>query len=490
MKNSRVILRALLALVFTSLALGRFLFLPAVWLAPVFLVRFVRTAPRRLALPGFVLIHTLALELAFVGTVPLPTFAHIGLFTALSLVLGLVFLADRWVASRSDSFLTTLTLPTGWVAYDFLQGRFSPNGTWGSIAYSLTEQLPIAQLASIGGWVALTFVVAWFGSMVNRVWDARLRGRSVRRELVVAASVFAAILAFGIVRPLVGQRTATVPIALLAAPDTFQGEHLEEVWMYTRGLELSDDQRQAALNQIASWQDRHFDMLERALEGGAEIAIWAEVNAAITSAEESDWLARTARAAREHGAYVGLGLAVFSGERGDRTQNRFVLFGPDGRQIWDYYKATRVPGDHQILGDGLLPRADTDLGRLTGAICFDLDFPRLIRQAGRMNADLMIAPSNDWTEARWIHARMAVMRAIEQGFNLARPTKDGISVVSDPYGSVLARLDTDSGPETVLLSGVPTSGVTTVYSRIGDVVGWLSVLGFLAIVVVAKWGHS
>ena len=42
MKRSLVLLWALLALVFTSLALGRFLFAPAVWLAPVFLVRFAK----------------------------------------------------------------------------------------------------------------------------------------------------------------------------------------------------------------------------------------------------------------------------------------------------------------------------------------------------------------------------------------------------------------------------------------------------------------
>jgi apolipoprotein N-acyltransferase len=475
------LLWGILALVCSSLALGRFLFAPAVWLAPVFLVRFVRTAPGKWALPGFVLLHTLALEIALLGTVPLPLFAHIGLFTGLSLVLGLVFLADRWIVDRFDSMLTTLTVPCGWAAYDFLTGRFSPNGTWGSIAYSLTEQLPVVQIASIGGWVLLTFLVAWIGTIVNRIWEARLAGREIRRDLIVAAVVLGSVLGFGIVRLSMSEPGRTNRVALLAAEDTFQGEHLEEVWLYTRGLDLSAEQLDAARGQIADWQDRHFDMLEQALADGAAIAIWAEVNAAMTEAELPGWLERASRAARTHSSYVGLGLAVFGAARGAPTQNRFALFGPDGRQVWDYYKSTRVPGDHQVLGDGMLPRADSDLGRLTGAICFDLDFPYLIRQAGAMDADMLIAPSNDWTEARWIHARMAVMRAVEQGFNLVRPTKDGISLVSDAFARVLARLDTDTGPSTVLLAEVPSRGVTTLYSRTGDAVGWLSVVGFVVL---------
>ncbi len=96
----------------------------------------------------------------------------------------------------------------------------------------------------------------------------------------------------------------------------------------------------------------------------------------------------------------------------------------------------RVPGSGNVKGDGVLPRLDTEYGRWSAAICFDLDFPRLIRQAGRMNADLLLAPSNDWTEVREMHLRMHILRAVEQGFTLFRPTKDGISAAADPYGRI------------------------------------------------------
>jgi hypothetical protein len=72
-----------------------------------------------------------------------------------------------------------------------------------------------------------------------------------------------------------------------------------------------------------------------------------------------------------------------------------------------------------------------------------------------MDADLFIAPSNDWTEVREMHQRMHVLRAIEQGFTLFRPTKDGVSVAADPYGRVLARLDTEVSPEKVMVVSLP-----------------------------------
>ena len=67
------------------------------------------------------------------------------------------------------------------------------------------------------------------------------------------------------------------------------------------------------------------------------------------------------------------------------------------------------------------------------------------------NLELDLA-SNDWTEVRAMHARMAVMRAVEQGFAMVRPTKDGFSLVTDAFGSTIARQDTDAPGEHVLVT--------------------------------------
>ena len=43
-----------------------------------------------------------------------------------------------------------------------------------------------------------------------------------------------------------------------------------------------------------------------------------------------------------------------------------------------------------------MPLVDSPYGRLANVICFDLDYPGTIRQAGQAGADLLLAPSDDW----------------------------------------------------------------------------------------------
>ena len=447
------------------------------FLGPLFLVRWVRRTPVPWALAGLVVAHTAAWYLAYRGMVPLPAAAQAGLFAGLSLLLGLVFLADRWAARRSTGVLATLILPCGWVLFDFLGGLFSPNGTWGSIAYTFTGELPLAQIASVTGWTGLTFLVGWFATTANRFWE-----HGPWEGGAVFAGSLLAVLALGALRlALAPTPPQELRAAAIVAPGTFQTEHIEELWRYTRGVELEPAGVELARARIAESLDEHFALVEREARAGADLVVWAEANLSLTEAEEADWLERGRQVAREHGIHLGMGATVFRPETRERTKNTLVLVRPDGEIEWRFLKATRVPGSGNVKGDGRLPRLDTDSGRWSAAICFDLDFPRLIRQAGEMDADLLIAPSNDWSEVRETHLRMHGMRAIEQGFTLFRPTKDGISAATDPWGRVLARLDTEISDDKVMVVNLPVRGVTTIYSRIGDTFSWLCTLAFFGL---------
>jgi apolipoprotein N-acyltransferase len=61
----------------------------------------------------------------------------------------------------------------------------------------------------------------------------------------------------------------------------------------------------------------------------------------------------------------------------------------------------------------------------------------------------------------------------------------GISIATDPYGRLLARVDNRTTSDPVMVVQVPTQRVFTVYSVIGDLFGWLSVAGLVAAAVVA-----
>ena len=76
------------------------------------------------------------------------------------------------------------------------------------------------------------------------------------------------------------------------------------------------------------------------------------------------------------------------------------------------------------------------------------------------------------------------MRAIENGRYLARAANTGISGVVDPYGRVLGA----SGlfEQRLLVADLQFVSAATVYSRIGDLAAWLSLLTIVG-ALLALW---
>jgi apolipoprotein N-acyltransferase len=279
-----------------------------------------------------------------------------------------------------------------------------------------------------------------------------------------------------------GSEGQLVRIACVVAPDTFNDEYLNDVWAYTRGIEVKAESTLRARNRIEQSMQEHFDLVESAVAQKPDIVLWPEANAIMTLAEEAAWIDRARQIASDNQVFIGMGLIVFRPGTGKGTFNKFVLVDPAGNVAMDCLKATQVPGSLNTKGDGVLPIVESSLGRMSSAICFDMDFPQLIAQAGRAQADLFLAPSNDWLEVRDIHAEMARMRSIEQGFALVRPTKDGTTLITDSTGRRVASMILPDDRTGLLVADVPVNHRTTLYALIGDSFGMLCGLGFLLIV--------
>jgi apolipoprotein N-acyltransferase len=79
---------------------------------------------------------------------------------------------------------------------------------------------------------------------------------------------------------------------------------------------------------------------------------------------------------------------------------------------------------------------------------------------------------------------MAIYRAIENGVVLVRQADNGLSIVADPYGRMLAATDHFTSSERVMVAQVPTYSVTTLYSYTPDWFAWLAMAGFVVIMIV------
>ena len=81
-------------------------------------------------------------------------------------------------------------------------------------------------------------------------------------------------------------------------------------------------------------------------------------------------------------------------------------------------------------------------GRWGLQICKDMDFPQLSRQYAGDGTNLLLVPAWDFHFDRWLHARMAVLRAVENGFALARSARNGLPTLADNRGRIVAEKPT------------------------------------------------
>jgi apolipoprotein N-acyltransferase len=162
---------------------------------------------------------------------------------------------------------------------------------------------------------------------------------------------------------------------------------------------------------------------------------------------------------------------VFELGRHPSIDDLFVLVGPNGDVVWQYRKTELPPGEGDLLvpSDGVLPVAQTAYGRIGGAVAFDMDFPGLLLQAGRNQTDMLVVPENESGSFDPMHSRMALYRAVENGFNLVLHASQSLSLVCDYHGRIYALMDHYHAGDRVLVGQLPTKGTTTIYA-LG---GWL-----------------
>ena len=166
-----------------------------------------------------------------------------------------------------------------------------------------------------------------------------------------------------------------------------------------------------------------------------------------------------------------------------KAENKAVWITPDGEVKWHYLKGRPIPGlePYIVAGDGIIPVDQTGSGAIASVICFDMDHPVYIRQAGRSGTDVMLVPSNDWPAIVPFHTYMASFRGIENGFSIVRATGNGLSAAFDYQGRTLATADYSTTKQ-AMIAHVPTQGVNTIYTVVGDLFAWLSMVGFVTLV--------
>jgi apolipoprotein N-acyltransferase len=468
------LLAAAILLVFSS---GRWVIPLAAWLSPIVLLRFTRggrAAPRLAAAAG--VLYAVGCW-TWWGMVPVPAPGYFGIMVAIMAPMALPYVVDRLVGSRHDGFGATLVFPSAWVATEYLISRVSPYGSWGLVAYTQADNLPLIQSAAVTGLWGIGFLIAWTASVANWAWARAFAWSRVRAGVLGWGATLAAVLLLG------GARLVLPPPAppnLRVASLTVTPSQRLSPWDL-----ISRVRSGAGIDSLRADLHAHeqalFEAVRREARAGARLVAWSEVNALVLKDEETAFQQRVASVARAAGVHLIVGVAVFSPGQGF-YENQLMAFDSTGATLAQYHKARPVPSDPERGADHGIPVFDTALGRIAGAVCFDADFPDLIRRAGQQGADLLVIPASDWRAIDPTHTRMALFRGIENGCSVVRQTNKGLSAAADFRGRILATSDYFLSTPHVMVAQVPARGVRTPYARIPDL------LPLLCIGVIAAFG--
>ncbi len=369
--------------------------------------------------------------------------------------------AWAWLRPRVGEPLALIAYAAAVAMVEAISGSVSPLGTWGALAHTQAGDLALLQLASVTGAAGVGFVVALVGATVEAATARVVGGRAI----AVVAALLAAVQLGGAIRLALasGSGRELVTVAAIGTDSDISGWPLPPRAVTER------------------WNRGLFDRTRVAARAGARLVVWTEAATLVRPEDETAWRDELRGLARDTGIDLVAGYIVpLPGAR--RYRNQYLFVRADGSIDHVYRKHRPVPGEPAVPGTSPMPVVDTAFARVSGAICYDFDFPGLVAEQADRGADLVALPSSDWRGIDPIHTEMAAVRAIEQGLSVVRSTRWGLSAGIDPWGRMIGRASAFDGGDRILLVGLPRHRVTTIYGLLGP---WFPIACALGLVFLA-----
>jgi apolipoprotein N-acyltransferase len=364
---------------------------------------------------------------------------------------------------RRRSWSAVLWLPLFAVAVEYITAVASPNSTWGNIAYTQMDFLPLIQIASATGIWGISFVLWLVPSTIGLVLCSGVGGRAKKSIGSTVGALVAAVLLAGAIRLHAAPSASGIITAQLVSSDA------------------PGDIFAASPERAIGLVSRYATAVPDAAAHPADVIVMPEKIALAPEASAQQEKAILATAAARSKAQLLAGLDEFTP---NGRRNEALLFSSDGKIEEDYEKHHFVPGIEVGYVTGKdYPTMSRPSGVWGIAICKDMDFPALGREHGKRGVGLLLVPAWDFLDDDWLHDRMAVLRGVESGFTIVRDAKQGLQMVSDSRGRLL--LDRRVRQEGFVVSTVqvPVSHVDTLYVRWGDWFAWLCCAGFVLLLV-------
>jgi apolipoprotein N-acyltransferase len=376
----------------------------------------------------------------------LPAAMLVLLMVGVALPFAAVIMVSQFMRRNLPLLAVLFAYPALWTGCEYLVSLVSPHGSFGSIAYASMPFPASVQIASLFGIYGVSFSMCLFANALA------LGARGLRTPALLGVAICAAVFAFGFFRLATPQGT----MVQVAALSDWEARRLS-----MRSIGFAASQKMAAEYESAARAEA---------DKGAKLIVIPETALAVDPVWRTALIQPLADLARARG------ITVVIGTLGVRPwRNVALAFLPDG-SVFDYDKRHLLPPGENKFTPG--HRAGLIGGGQAVEICKDMDFERMLRSDMRSDVRggvvrILAVPANDFIKDDWMHARMAMMRGVENGFALVRSASNGIATVSDAQGQVLASARTYKPGLTVIRAAVPLGPGPTLYTRIGDVFAWV-----------------
>lgn len=392
----------------------------------------------------FLLVVGVILLSAFLGLFP-------GLFASLTKRLGLWTAPLIWPAVEMIRELTDLAFP------------------WELLGYSLTPWPVFTQTASLAGVYGLGALIVLVNLSVYQLLKNLKDSRKVLVWSGVLAGTFVFMLGFGLIRLGTARNEKAFRAALVQpnVPTVLKGSR-----------NLYDSLITAMLAQTRD-----------AGRFAPDLILYPETATLVDLTKPAPYTEPYLALTDSLNVYLATGIPHTLREDGRlRFANSATLVHPDGSVDSLYIKIRLAPFGETIPFENILPflgKIDVQGGHhyrgkdyvvyrdapqpFSFLICYEAIFPLLTRNFVHRGARMLAAVTNDvWfgqLQGPAQHAEMAVMRTVENGVPMIRAANNGISMIVDPYGRVLA--SSQLLEKTIVAGDVPRATGPTIYTRFG-----------------------
>ena len=464
---------------------------------------------------------------------------------------GFFGLAFSYVSSRSGTTPALLSAPFLWVSLEYVRSNLSFLALpWGLLGHSQHQYPIIIQIASLGGTYSISFLIVMVNAALMAVVYSFYEVLQLRQKYHVKIPPGLPLPKGGVTT--LQKNGPTIPPFLKGDVGRFQISKKERMSLvivaasllfsallygyFTITNTITGNKFKISLVQGNIPQERKWDpryaheimqiytkLTERASKDQPDMIVWPETATPGSITIRPRLHMELIETVRRIGAYLLVGSAPgqkFEAQSPMKlryTNSAFLIPpGPGTVRSQRYDKIRLFPFGEYLPYKETLPWSwinvressyyaagkdftvfDLSDARFSVVICWEDIFPDLVRQFVKRGAQFLVNLTNEAhfgkTAAPHQLVSISVFRAVENRVFVVRCANTGVSCIIDPYGRIVDRVKDEKGQD-IFVRGTVTGWIipmesNTIYTRYGDVLVWVAVLGtvgFLGVSILKR----